>query len=138
MAKPKEPTRTTRVPISGSRDVLTIRGAEALEKEFHLCWVNDYLVDKYKLGGYEFVYWSELAEMNDQVGDARINADSIMESRVSKQVGNGVTGFLMKLPMEYWEEDQAARKKLVDETEETMKTSLNNGMNGTYGNVAIV
>jgi hypothetical protein len=137
MAKTKESNRPKRVPISGSREVLTVRGAEELEKEFHLCWVNDYLVEKFKLAGYEFIYWNELTEENTQVGDVRINADSPMESRVSKSVGNGVTGFLMKLPLEYWEEDQAEKAKRSKETEQAMRKSFIENDNGRYGNVQI-
>ena len=99
--------------------------------------MNDYLVDKYRLGGYEFVYWTDLTEENEQVGDSRLNADSPMESRVSKNVGNGVTGFLMKIPLEYYAEDKSSKDKRTDELEAAMKTQLNSGNNGTYGKVQI-
>ena len=135
--KAKEAKRPSRIHISGGRDVLTVRGAEELEKEFHLCWVNDYLVDKYRLGGYEFVYWTDLTEDNEQVGDSRVNTDSPMESRVSKNVGNGVTGFLMKIPLEYYQEDKVSKDRRTDELENAMKTQLNSGNNGTYGKVQI-
>ena len=135
--KAKEAKRPTRVPISGSRDVLSVQGAEDLEKEFHLCWVNDYLVEKYKLGGYEFVYWHELDTDKEQVGDSRVNADSSMESRVSKSVGNGVTGFLMKIPMEFYKEDRAAKEAKAKDLENQLKVQLNSGQNGTYGQVQI-
>lgn len=137
MANAKKPVRPNRIPISGSREVLTVRGAEELEKEFHLCWVNDYMLDKFKMAGYEFVYWTELTEENEQVGDTRINADTPMESRVSRNVGNGVTGYLMKLPMEYWNEDRKAVEARTKETEQSMRKLGNNSVNGTYGNVQI-
>lgn len=135
MANVKKTSKPTRVPISGGRDVLTLKGTEDLENEFHLCWVNDYLVDKYKLAGYEFVYWTDLTEDNDQVGESHINRDSPMESRVSKMVSNGVTGFLMKLPNELWEEDQVSHAAKVLETEKAMKHT--DKSNGTYGNISI-
>ena len=135
MANIKKVTKPTRVPISGGRDVLTLRGTEEIEKEFHLCWVNDYLVEKYKAAGYEFVSWTELTEDNDQVGESHINRDSPMESHVSKQVGNGVTGYLMKLPLEFWEEDQKAHADRVMETEKAMKQSVRE--NGQYGSITI-
>lgn len=135
MANVKKTTKPNRVPISGGRDVLTIRGTEEIEKEFHLCWVNDYLVDKYRMAGYEFVYWTDLSEDNEQVGEAHINRDSPMESRVSKQVSNGVTGFLMKLPNEMWEEDKAAHAAKVREIEDAMR--VKDKSNGQYGSISI-
>ena len=135
--KAKETKRQVRVPISGGRDVLSVRGTENLEKEYHLCYVNDYLVDKYMLGGYEFVYWHELTDENEKVGDSHVNTDSSMESRVSKNVGNGVTGFLMKIPNELWEEDKADHDRRTNELEAAMKTQLNSGANGQYGKVQI-
>lgn len=131
----KKVTRQVRVPISGGRDILSLRGTEDLEKEFHLCWVNDYLVGKYQQAGYEFVYWTDLTEENDQVGESHINRDSPMESRVSKQVSNGVTGFLMKLPNELWEEDKKAHAQKVAETEVAMRRV--DKQNGQYGSVTI-
>lgn len=135
MANVKKTTKPNRVPISGGRDVLTIRGTEEIEKEFHLCWVNDYLVDKYRMAGYEFVYWTDLSEDNEQVGEAHINRDSPMESRVSKQVSNGVTGFLMKLPNDMWEEDKAAHAAKVREIEDAMR--VKDKSNGQYGSISI-
>lgn len=120
--------RPARIPIHGYRNVLDVTGQEA---GWHYCWVNDYNVDKYQDGGYEFVTHEVT------VGHAKVNSGSQVGAKVSKAVGNGVTAFLMRLPEEYYNEELAALNEKVDASEETMKALLNSGKDGQYGKVSI-
>jgi len=65
--------------------------------------------------GYEFV------ESDEKVGDARAAESSPVGSRVTKNVGQGTMGYLMRIPIEFYEEDQAAKEAKIKETESTMK-----------------
>lgn len=74
--------------------------------------------------GYEFVMGDE------KLGDNRVAEGGKIDSRISKPVGNGVRGFLMRIPKDYYEEDQAAKAASIDETEKAMKP---NKAKGEYG-----
>lgn len=74
--------------------------------------------------GYEFVASAE------SLGDKRAAEGGKIDSRVSKPVGNGVRGFLMRMPREYYEEDQLAKQSQVDDTERAMKPNTSKGEYG--------
>lgn len=74
--------------------------------------------------GYEFVVSDE------QLGDKRAAEGGKIDSRVSKPVGNGVRGFLMRIPRDYYDEDQKVKQDQIDETEKAMKP---NTAKGEYG-----
>jgi hypothetical protein len=67
--------------------------------------------------GYEFV------ESDEQLGDYRVAEGSKMGKAVSKPVGNGVNGYLMRIRKEFYEEDKAEKEKRVDATEAALKPS---------------
>ena len=48
-------------------------------------------------------------------------------SGVTRPVGNGVTGVLMRKPRDWYEEDQKEKQKLVDETESAIRRNMNEG-----------
>jgi len=120
--------RPVRIPIHGYRNVLDVQGQEA---GFHYCWVNDYNVDKFLAGEYEFVTHEVT------VGHTKVNAGSQVGGKVSRPVGNGVTAFLMRVPDQYYQQDLKALADAVDERESSMKRSLNSGQDGQYGQVSI-
>ena len=74
--------------------------------------------------GYEYVVSDE------QLGDKRAAEGGKIDSRVSKPVGNGVRGFLMRIPREYYDEDQKVKDARVDSSEQAMKP---NKSKGEYG-----
>lgn len=74
--------------------------------------------------GYQFVVSDE------KLGDKRAAEGGAVDSRVSKPVGNGVRGFLMRIPKEYYDEDQKTKADKIDETEKAMKP---NQAKGEYG-----
>lgn len=80
--------------------------------------------------GYEFV-------QGDATGGPQQSGDpSKMSTRVSKQVGGGVVGYLMEQPMAYREEDLALKHQKIEESEADMRRSLT-GAAGRYGKVSI-
>lgn len=120
--------RPARIPIHGYRNVLDVQGQEA---GWHYCWVNDYNVDRFLAGDYEFVTHEVT------VGHTKVNNSSQVGSKVSRSMGNGVTGYLMRVPDELYKRDSAALEAVVNEREATMRQNLNSGQDGQYGQVSI-
>lgn len=118
--------RPTRGAIHGKRNKITVTGTEA---GFHYCWVNEDNVERFVEDGYEFVTHDVV------VGDKAINSDSRLGGKVSKNMGNSVTAYLMRCTDEIHKEINDMLNKEVDETESTMKGSLNQGKDGQYGEV---
>lgn len=65
--------------------------------------------------GYDFV------QSDEQLGDSRVAEAGKVGKNVSKHVGNGVRGYLMRIPKELYTEDQASKQQQVDATEAAMK-----------------
>lgn len=127
----KRPTRDQkRIPVSGNRNVMTVMDRDP---GYSYRWVNDNSdgrIDRFKLGGWTFV-----EKADHTVGDADVNTSTGASSLVTKMVGKDVTAYLMRIPMEFYEEDQAAKHAALLESEEDMKRQLNSGNDGTYGSV---
>jgi hypothetical protein len=144
MARPKLPERPTqvtrsdrpkRVPINGYRNILTVEGQEP---GWHYVWVNDATqahgtnnVPRFEDAGYQFV------EHSVSVGDRKINSASQVGGKVTRSMGNGVTGYLMRLPQEDYDSDQAALQAEINESERGLFEKLNSKTDGQYGNVKL-
>lgn len=118
--------RTTRVPIGTARGRLEIHGKEP---GFHYAIINDYNVDEALDQGFEFV------THNVKVGTRRIGVGKREDgsAAVWVPVGAGVTGYLMRIPQEFYDEDMKRyHKEIVDASEEGIRRqSDNNGLQGT-------
>jgi len=125
------PTRETkRVPVSGNRNVMTVTD---LDPNYSYRWVNDTSdgrIERFQLGGWELV-----ERKDHKVGDRTAGTSKGTTSLITKMVGKDVTAFLMRINMEFYEEDQAAKQVAISESEEDMKRQLNSGNDGTYGSV---
>lgn len=113
MANEKITTRPKRTPL-GARNRLTF-GAQDPNFVYRIVNDQDERLQQAQEAGYQFV------ESDTPLGDKRVAEGGKVDSRVSKPVGNGVRGFLMRIPKEYYDEDQKAKMDLVDETEKAMK-----------------
>lgn len=129
-SKVNRSNRPTRTPINGYRDKLGVKGLEA---GWHYAWINDYNVDRYIEGGYDFV------EHDVVIGDKQLDAASQVGGRYSKAVGNGVTGFLMRCPDEVYQEEMALLDADVDEVEKALRDVFKSKArdDGHYGDVQI-
>lgn len=119
--------KPTRIPM-GRRNVLKVHGLEE-DENYHYRFFND-VGDRLLQcldAGYEFV-----PKEGMQVGDKTVDSARGTESVVKKGVGNGVVAYLMRIPREFWEEDQAAKQRLVDQSEEGIRKPK---VDGAYGSV---
>lgn len=119
-----------RVPM-GRRNVLTVSGLKDTD-EFHYHWFNDAgdRLHKCREAGYEFVLKSGLSAGDSTIETAR-GTDSIMK----KGVGGGYTAYLMKIPLEFYKQDQRAKQVEVDAIEAEMKKARR--VENSYGSIKI-
>jgi hypothetical protein len=115
-------SRPTRIPL-GQRNRLTFTN---LDPAFVYRVINDQedRLIRAQEAGYEFV------SSDQQLGDTTVMTPKKVGKKVSKPVGNGVNGYLMRIPKEWYDEDQKAKMKKVDESERAMKP---NTATGQYG-----
>ena len=106
--------RVQRTPVGGPRDILTV-----LDKDpnFSYRWVIDSpgRIQRFLDGGYEVV------QGNPEVGQNTVDRGSKLGSAVTKAGGSGQTLLLMRIPKEWYDEDQVAKQKNIDELEASMK-----------------
>ena len=73
--------------------------------------------------------------------DKRSGSATQLGSNVSRSVGNGVIGRLMRLPKKLWDIDEQERRGTIDKVEEGMKRKKREASDpdekGTYGEVSI-
>ena len=119
--------RVRRSPLA-RKNILTVVGKE---DGFQYRIVNDTedrvsgLVDQ----GYEVVQSTKV-----QIGDKRVSRASPDGSVVSMSVGGGRKGVLMRIPDEFYAEDQKIKQDYVAETERATKQEA---LNGTYGKIEV-
>ena len=70
-----------------------------------------------------------------KVGDSRVDKRSADGSRTQVHVGQGDQGFLMRIPKEFYEEDQKVKQDYVDATEAATKKEA---LDGTYGKLDVI
>lgn len=114
--------RVRRTPV-GIRGRLNVRNKDP---KFQYRIVNDEngRVDQFLDAGYEIVTG------NETIGDSRLNQPSKEGSPVSTHVGNGIKGVLMRIPTEWYEEDQEEKQKFINEKESVISRT-----EGQYGRV---
>lgn len=104
--------RAKRIPVGGARNVLTIANRDP---NYFYRWVLDTpgRLEKFREGGYE--------EVRDQmeVGDPTVDRSSQLGSVVTLVRGLQ-TLVLMRIPMEWYREDQDAKQDEIDALEESM------------------
>lgn len=119
--------RVKRVPV-GSRNRLEVIG-KSPDYVYRIVNDVDDRVELFKAAGYEVVSISEARMASQRVGQGTPTG-----SVAEMPVGNGVNGVLMKIPKEWYEEDQAAKAAKIDEAERSIKKP---DIDGAYGEIKI-
>ncbi len=128
-------TRPERIPVSGQRDVLTVRGKDPA---YAYRWVIDkdergQRIMKFRDAGYEFVDISD----GVSVGQNHVYTSENVGTLI--RIPDGQEGdflYLMKQRKEFYEEDQAAKQEQILDTERQL-TRTESGEGGQYGKVSI-
>ena len=119
--------RRERTPITGTRSILEVRGKEP---GYHYAWVNDEYVTMRLDNGFEHVRHPV------QVGHKRLDVGKTGNDHfVTMNVGGGTIAYLMRIPLEFYQEDMDAQQREVDER--TMAQIGNLSKDGLSGNVKI-
>lgn len=115
-----------RIPVSGNRDVLTVDGKE---EGFEYRWVLSLegRIEKFKKGGWEVVTHEV------SVGDARAATPSALGTPVEAISGGDRKLILMRIPEQYYKEDQDAKEAGIRAIEESMGKNVD----GSYGSIKI-
>jgi hypothetical protein len=116
-----------RVPMH-QRQPLSVSGRDP---NFEYRVVNDIpgRIDRFKLAGW-------VPDDKTDVGDNIAGRASSMGSTTSAPVGKGTNGIVMKVPKDLYKEDQMAKQRKVDESEEAMLSSTEDAMNDAAGGKA--
>jgi hypothetical protein len=129
MAKPQ---RKERVPVNGAKDILTV--AERLKDpnyEYRFVVDTPGRIMRFNDGGWEIV-----KDETMQVGQTAVDSGSRLGSAVTVSRGGQVL-VLMRIPKEWYDEDQLAKQEKVDALESTMNADLKagriDGQPGFYG-----
>lgn len=123
--------RPKRTPVSGARDILTVSNIPEGLEPFWINDVGDELL-RFREAGYEF--WTDKGV---KVGDKTVNSSSGVGSPITKNVGNGITAYLMVQRKEWADEDRAAKQRELDEQEAELFRELNAGADGRYGGASL-
>lgn|SRR3990167_3141180 len=104
--------RPKRIPV-GSRKILVADERPG----YHRRWVND---DGERILQFKDAGYAHVTNSDADISDARTQDPSkIGSSVVRKSVGDNKWAYLMEIPLEFYNEDQEAKQKYVDEKEET-------------------
>lgn len=111
---PVKRERVKRTPVN-TRNILSVEGKEP---GYVYRIVNDSgdRINTFKEAGYELVDAKSV-----RIGDKRVNSVSAEGSNAQVSVGGGQKAFVMRIPKEWYDEDQAAKQARVNELEQTMK-----------------
>lgn len=104
--------RPKRTPI-GRRNILTV---DKRDPKFEYRWVNDVdgRLQMFEEAGYEAV------REPTEVGDPRAGDASQLGSTVRKPVGGGKSAVLMRIPKDFYQEDQGAKEVRLKAKEQAL------------------
>lgn len=80
--------------------------------------------------GYEVCTANEI-----RIGDKRVDLGATIGSSATLALGGGDRGVVMKIPKEYYDDDQAHKLETISRSEQTMNEEAHK--NGNYGKIEI-
>lgn len=127
-------SRPPRVPVSGNRDILTIQGKDP---SFEYRWVLDGTEDGQRIQRFKSAWWDLVLSDDGQhkVGQDMVYKSENVGSLIRVPAGSGKFNYLMRIPKEYYEEDQKGKQVLIDEKEQSITQTDSD--NGQYGDIKI-
>lgn len=130
--KSKDASSRIRTPIGAKREILNVQDKE---DGYVYRVVNDSpgRIKRFQEAGYELVEGASL-------GTSHADGTESTQGVTSRDVGKGMTAYVMRQRADWYEEDQKAKQGKVDEVENSMrrkKVNPNESTDGTYGEVKI-
>lgn len=114
--------KRTRVPITGHRQILEVKGKEP---GFHYAWIDEGMVFVAQEAGFEHVRHPV------QVGSERIDVSDITNGIITRNVGGGKFSHLMRIPQEWYDEDMANLDNRTNEQERArVRDNATDGLSG--------
>ena len=123
-----ETSRPIRRSMAEQRNSLTFEGQDE-NYVYRVFNDTDDRLQKAETAGYEYV------KSEQQLGDPTVDSTSTVGTVVSKPVGGGKTGVLMRIKREWYDEDQKAKLRKTQETEAALGNKANE--DGHYGGISI-
>ena len=120
MTDPRQP-RKERTPVNGMRDILTVKGKDP-NYEYRFVLDIPGRIQRFNDGGWEVV--TDDLEVGQKAVDS---PKGKVGSAITKHAGSGRTYVLMRIPKEWYDEDQMAKQDRVDAMERTMQEELRQG-----------
>lgn len=125
-----KPNRPKRVSLRDQRDQHSFEGKDP---NFEYRYVNDIVdhlgprVERFKKAG-----WTPVLKDEGTVGEAKVDGNQVKNtSIVEKSAGGKTKAILMKIPKEWYQEDQDAKAAAITESEKQMRRDALN--NADYG-----
>jgi len=125
-------SRPKRVPIHEQRDKLSTTQKPGFVRR----WVNDVVgrLEKFDRAGWVPVDRNDVDVNHGEVAGSNTHLGSGVSKDVGRtRAGDGTQAVLMEIPIELYEEDQAAKQRIVDESDRAMKKNIRD--NDFYGDV---
>lgn len=116
----EQPKRKERIPVSGPRDILTISDKDP---NYEYRWVKDLpgRIQRFLDGGWEIVVHEA------QAGQRTVDSGSRLGSALTRQDG-GFTLVAMRIPVEWYKQDQESKQKELDALEDSLRADGGNQM----------
>lgn len=122
-------TRPQRTKI-GTKDRLV---AHNTDPNYAYRFVNDV---KNRIAIFKQNGWEVAPAVDSQIGDGGADNASAIGSAAAVPVGlvgeNAGTAVLMRIPKEWYDEDQAAKAKAIEASEQSMKEAIRSGHKGQF------
>jgi hypothetical protein len=125
MAQERVRNRPERIPVH-ERSVISFKGKDN-GYEYRLVNDKEDRVSIFKDAGYEVVR-SDLG-----IGDDKAGEGTSLGSIVTKSVGRGIKGVLLRIPKDLYEEDQRKKLEKLKATDAALKNKTSNAGEGFYG-----
>lgn len=119
--------RPKRVPVGGPRNILSVANQDP---NYVYRFVNSSIpgrVARFELGGYEVVPNEDVV-----VGDNVVDKGSVLGSATTRSGGGNVILVLMRIPRDWYDEDQAAKQEAIDSLEQAQFEDVHEGTYGKY------
>lgn len=81
--------------------------------------------------------WEVVVDKDIQIGDKRVADPTSEGTPRTISGGGGLTQYLMRIPKDWYEEDQAVKREHIQRLEDSIKPTKEQRADGFYGEVSI-